>query len=198
MITISFIDLLDFNNILTFPLTTSMTWKFLQHHRGEGVAMIPATDVVDDGSLPVGTCHCHPGRVTLLSAKRAAGGGLPLFFLGRNSGDAKPGWDGFVFSTACAMKTGEVTIFCVAQGLWSFVCCLLFQEHGCFAKVLVTIIRSHSVFGSGTVGYWDVKKCCNLQISCLGLSYGEDHHNRATTATTGHHGLGGGFEQKRS
>lgn len=39
-----------------------------------------------------------PGRVTLpTSAQRAAGGGLPLFFPGRTSGDAKPGSDGVLF-----------------------------------------------------------------------------------------------------
>ena len=64
-----------------------------------------------------------PGRVTLpTSAQRAAGGGLPLFFPGRTSGDAKPGSDGVLFFTACAMKAGEVTSFGVAQRLWSFVC----------------------------------------------------------------------------
>ena len=50
---------------------------------------------------------------------------------------------------------------------------------------------SHSVVGSGTVGYWDVKRCCNLQVSCHGLSYGKTTTTgpplpqRATTAWVG-------------
>ena len=49
---------------------------------------------------------------------------FPSFFAGRNSGDAKPGSDGFVFSTACAMKTGEVTFFLCSSG--SLVVCMSF------------------------------------------------------------------------
>ena len=113
--------------------------------------MIPATDVVDDGSFPVGTCHCHPGRVTLpTSAKRGAGGGLPLLFSWNKFWRCKTRFGWFCFFPLLVLcKTGEVTIFGVTQGLWSFV----ISKNGCFAKAPVTIIRSRSVFGSGTVGY---------------------------------------------
>lgn len=111
MITIS-IDLLDFNNVPTFPLT--------KHHRGEGVAMIPATDVVDDGSA---SGWVSPGRVTLpTSAKRAAGGWSSPLFSWKKFWRWKTrfGWFCF-FYCLCNENWVKSHFFCVAQGLWSFV-----------------------------------------------------------------------------
>ena len=146
-------------------------------------------------------------------------GGLPLFLVEQileMKHNVQMVFSMFFFSPLClCYETGEVTIdFYVAQGRWPFVISkkwLLCETSGhdnqdqylelglLVIEMLkdVATCKFHARSGSNILKNATITKPFIIFSSMSWIILREDHHNRATTATTSHHGLGGARAEKK-